>query len=193
MSQCQKPSGRTFIKSVPTPKSIAPSALPYLHLHSISGQAPIAFLVSFNYVKYHSRHNRSNHWVDDVNNRRYDNIGLEQVWHTKCWETRQCTFICSVAEANLVNSRARARQGKPTPQLAFRRQLALKILTNNIVDDEMSICSPIVIRKRRRTEIRVGHELTVRPNFTGIWKTNDNTWAKVRTKYLKTKCSGCKI
>ena len=86
-----------------------------------------------------------------------------------------------------------ARQGKTTPQLAFRIQLALKMLTNSIVDDEIGICSYIVSRKRRRTEISVGHELTVRPNFTGIWKTNDNTWAKVRTKYLKTKCSGCKI
>ena len=31
------------MKSVPNPKSIAPSALPYLHLHSISGQAPLTF------------------------------------------------------------------------------------------------------------------------------------------------------
>ena len=41
--------------------------------------------VSLNYVEYLSRHNRSKHWVDDVNNRRHDHIGLEQVWHTKCW------------------------------------------------------------------------------------------------------------
>ena len=149
--------------------------------------------VSFNYVEYLSRHNRIKHWVDDVNNRRHDPIGLEQVWHTKCWETRQFTFICSVAEANSVYSRAHARQGKPTPQLAFRRQLALKMLTNSIVDDDISICSYVASRKRRRIEISVGHELTVRPNFTGIWKTNDNTWVKVRTKYLKTKCLGCKI
>jgi hypothetical protein len=30
-----------------------------------------------------SRHNHSKHWVDDVDNRRHDPIGLEQVWHTK--------------------------------------------------------------------------------------------------------------
>ena len=35
--------------------------------------------VSFNYVEYLSRHNRSTYWVDDVNNRRHDPIGLEQV------------------------------------------------------------------------------------------------------------------
>ena len=39
--------------------------------------------VRFNYVEYLSRHNRSKHWVDNVNNRRHDTIGLEQVWHTK--------------------------------------------------------------------------------------------------------------
>ena len=61
--------------------------------------------VNFNYTEYLSRHNRSKHWVDDVNNRRHDPIGLEQVWHTKWWPTRQFTFICSVAEANAVMSR----------------------------------------------------------------------------------------
>ena len=40
--------------------------------------------VSFNYVEYLSRHNHSKHWVDYMNNRRHDPIGMEQVWHTKC-------------------------------------------------------------------------------------------------------------
>ena len=134
--------------------------------------------VSFNYVEYLSHHNLSKHWVDDVNNRSHDHIGLEQVWHTKCWETQQFTFISFVAEANPVYLRARVRQGKTTPQLAFRRKLALKMLTNNIEDIEIIICSHISGRKRRKTEMNVGHELTVRPNFTKIWKTNDITWAK---------------
>ena len=59
--------------------------------------------VSFNYPEFLSRHNHSKHWVDDINNRCHDPIGLEQVWHTKWWPTRQFTFICSVAEANAVN------------------------------------------------------------------------------------------
>ncbi|KAL7525460.1 hypothetical protein ACHAXR_001013, partial [Thalassiosira sp. AJA248-18] len=88
--------------------------------------------VTFNYVEYLSRHNRSKHWVDDVNNRRHDPIGLEQVWHTKWWPTRQFTFVCSVAEANAVQCRARARKETPTPQLDFRRALAIKMMTNKI-------------------------------------------------------------
>ena len=83
--------------------------------------------VTFNYTEYLSRHNRSKHWVDDVNNRRHDPIGLEQVWHTKWWPTRQFTFICSVVEANAVMCRARARKDTPTPQLDFRRALAIKM------------------------------------------------------------------
>ena len=38
---------------------------------------------TFNYSESLSRHNHSKHWVDDVNNRRHNPIGLEQVWHTK--------------------------------------------------------------------------------------------------------------
>ena len=58
--------------------------------------------VTFKYAEYLSRHNHSNHWVDDVNHRSHDTIGIEQVWHTKCWPTRKFTFICSVAKANAI-------------------------------------------------------------------------------------------
>ena len=106
--------------------------------------------VKFNYTEYLSRHNRSKHWVDDVNNRRHDPIGLEQVWHTKWWPTRQFTFICSVAEANAVQSRARARDETPAEQLKFRRALAMKMLKNNIRDDGVNIGSPMRPTKRAR-------------------------------------------
>ena len=39
--------------------------------------------VTFKYAEYLSCHNNSNHWVNDVNNRRHDPIVLGQVWHTK--------------------------------------------------------------------------------------------------------------
>ena len=41
--------------------------------------------VSSNYPEFLSHHNYnySKHWVDDINNRCHDPIGLEQVWHTK--------------------------------------------------------------------------------------------------------------
>ena len=95
--------------------------------------------VSFHYAEYLSRHNRIKHWVDDVNNRRHDHIGLEQVWHTTWWPTRQFTFICSLGKANAVYSRALARNKKTNPQLECRRKLALKMLTNTIDIEEMHL------------------------------------------------------
>jgi hypothetical protein len=37
---------------------------------------------TFKYAERFSLHNRAKHWVDDVNNRRHDPIGLEEVWAT---------------------------------------------------------------------------------------------------------------
>jgi hypothetical protein len=147
--------------------------------------------VTFNYTEYLSRHNRSKHWVDDVNNRRHDPIGLEQVWHTKWWPTRQFTFICSVVEANAVMCRARARKDTPTPQLDFRRALAIKMLNNKIRSDGRVMSSPMRSRKRSREAESKEHQLCTRPPYTGGWKTATNTWANVRTAHAKIKCVHC--
>ena len=40
---------------------------------------------TFNYNEPISHQNHSKHWVGDVNARRHDPIGLEDVWHTKCF------------------------------------------------------------------------------------------------------------
>ena len=39
--------------------------------------------ISFKYTKPVSRHNKANHWVDDVNQRRHAPIVLEDIWDTK--------------------------------------------------------------------------------------------------------------
>ena len=150
--------------------------------------------VSFNYTEPLSIHNRCKHWVDDVNNRRHDPIGLEQVWHTKWWPTRQFTFFCSLAESNAVHSRARARGELPSPQLEFRRALALKLMTNMIADDGRIDGSPMRSRKRRRCSRGspvVEHVLETRPPFTGIWNPSLKNFGEVSTMYAKIKCSGC--
>lgn len=149
--------------------------------------------VSFNYPEFLSRHNHSKHWVDDINNRRHDPIGLEQVWHTKWWPTRQFTFICSVAEANAVNCRARASNAHTTPQLEFRRELAMQMLENRIGVDGVVVHSPIRARKRGREDKASSHGLCTRPNFTGGWRTELNTWGKITTQYAKIKCSTCNV
>ena len=129
--------------------------------------------MTFKYAKYLSCHNHSKHWVDDVNNRRHNHIGLDQVCHTKLWPKRQFTFICSVSEANAVSSRARGRKVIHEPQLEFRRKLALGRLENNLGDEGMSINYPIIHKKRSRGPGNLGHELVSRPTHTGMWNTGD--------------------
>lgn len=137
--------------------------------HITYRQKPDGGWESFNYPEFLSNHNHSKHWVDDVNNRRHDPIGLEQVWHTKWWPTCQFTFICSVAESNAVHSKARAMKAPATPQLEYRRKLAKLMLNNRIQDDGSRLASPIRPRKRARESIEREHELVSQPLYTGRW------------------------
>ena len=159
--------------------------------HITYRQKPDGTWESFNYAEFLSNHNRSKHWVDDVNNRRHDPIGLEEVWHTKWWPTRQFTFICSVAESNAVHCKARALKAPTTPQLEFRRNLAKQMLMNKLGDDGTRVGSPVRPRKRGRDDRIRDHDLESRPNFTGKWDNSTNSWTKITTRYCKIKCGTC--
>ena len=50
---------------------------------------------SFKYTEPFSRYSKAKHWVDDVNNRRHDPIGLEEVWGTKWWAMRLLFSVLS--------------------------------------------------------------------------------------------------
>lgn len=146
---------------------------------------------SFKYCEPMSRHNRSKHWVDDVNNRRHDPIGLEDVWATKWWPHRQFTFVCSVAEVNALNAKARGRNVPAEAGLTFRRKLAEQMLKNQINDSGGVSHSPIrSCRKRKRSEL-VEHKLEKKPVYTGKYDASSKSWRKVKTKYLKIKCYYC--
>jgi len=146
---------------------------------------------SFKYCEPMSRHNRSKHWVDDVNNRRHDPIGLEDVWATKWWPHRQFTFVCSVAEVNALNAKARGRNVPAEAGLTFRRKLAEQMLKNEINDSGRVSHSPIrSCRKRKRSEL-VEHKLEKKPVYTGKYDASSKSWRKVKTKYLKIKCYYC--
>ncbi len=83
----------------------------------MNGQA-----TTFNYMEPISRHNTAKHFVDNVNNRRHDPIGLDAGWATKKWEHRQCMFFLLIAEVNAINSLARGRNAKAEPTLVFRKK-----------------------------------------------------------------------
>jgi hypothetical protein len=89
---------------------------------------------TFKYSEPFSRYSRAKHWVDDVNNRRHDPIGLEEVWQTKWWAMRQFTFICSVAEVNAVHSLARGKPKVTKPQLKILQE------TGQADDDKHDRC-----------------------------------------------------
>ncbi len=143
---------------------------------------------TFHYAKPMSHHSRSKHWVDDVNNRRHDRIGLEYVWATKWWPMRQFTFICSVAEVNAVNSRARARNNTADPQLTFRRNLAWDMLENKIEIIPQQRGSPMKTRNRRKPIV---HDLKKRPIYTGRWDPVKGKFKKIVTDYMRLKCGIC--
>ena len=124
-----------------------------------------------------------------MNNRRHDTIGLEKVCNTKWWPTGQFTFICSVAKANAVYSRARGRKAIPKTQLEFRRKLALVMLENNLDDEVVSIKYLIHNKKRYRGSGILRRELVSRPTHTGMWNTGNNGWTKTNKEYVKIKCA----
>ena len=102
---------------------------------------------TFSYVEPLSRHNTAKHFVDDVNNRRHDPIGLDSSWATKSWEQRQFTFFLSIAEVNALNSQARGRKCPAAPTLTFRKKLAQQMINNRLSDDGMQVQSPIRPKK----------------------------------------------
>ncbi len=79
----------------------------------------------FKYVELMSHNNHRRRWGDDVNNRCYDPIGLEDVWATKWWLPHQFTFISSVAEVNAVISYAQGKKETADSQITFYCKLAI--------------------------------------------------------------------
>ena len=143
---------------------------------------------SFRYAEPFSRHNKGKHWVDNVNNRRHDPIGLEYTWKTKWWPNRQFTFLLSVAEVNAGQSWARARDEKPDPTLIFRRKLAIQMMTNNIQANGVVLASPPRRPSRRSTE----HVLTKRKKNEGKWNPYTRRFRTCKSLYIPRPRSVCR-
>ncbi|KAL3810770.1 LOW QUALITY PROTEIN: hypothetical protein ACHAXA_001595, partial [Cyclostephanos tholiformis] len=143
---------------------------------------------SFKYTEPFSRYARAKHWVDDVNNRRHDPIGLEEVWGTKwLWAMRQFTFLCSVAEVNAVQSRARGKNEVAEPQLHFRQELARQMIENTLDDPP----TPEATSVRRQTRTNAVHALKKRAAFEGEWDLDRRKFKQVTTDYVRLKCREC--
>jgi hypothetical protein len=143
---------------------------------------------TFKYTEPFSRYCKVKHWVDDVNNRRHDPIGLEEVWGTKWWAMRQFTFLCSVAEVNAAHSRARAKSEITMPQLEFRRKLAQQMMENTLNAPPTPEVAPICVRRVRN----VNHRLVKRKPNEGSWNPDTRQFKRVSTDYVRLRCHGCR-
>ena len=76
-------------------------------------------------------------------------------------------------------------------QLAFRRKLARGMLHNKLDSEGKCPGSPAHTRRRSSGSPVPDHELFTRPKSIGAWDLTKNKWSYLKTKYLKTRCSGC--
>ena len=141
----------------------------------------------FKYSEPFSPYCRAKHWVDNVNNRRHDPIGLEEVWHTKWWPMRQFIFICSAAEVNDVQSWARAWGETTMPQLQFCQKLAKQMLTNTISVEVV----PEVVCMRTRCQSNTEHKCLRHGVSDGTWNPFTCRFSETKTDYVRHRCSGC--
>ena len=143
---------------------------------------------TFRYAEPFSRNNKGKHWVDDVNNRQHDPIGLEYTWKTKWWPNRQFTFLLSVAEVNAGQARARARDEKLDPTLLFQWNLAMQMMTNTIQSNRVVAASP----PRPTTRRSALHVLMKRRKKEGKWDSYTNKFKVCKSLYIPRPCSICR-
>ena len=127
------------------------------------------------------------HWVDNVNSCCHDPIGLEEVWQTKWWPTRQFTSIHSVAEVNAVQSWAQAWHKATTLQLEFCQALAKQMFNNLIYVPVKPDLPPMCTRRQRN----IKHVLLKHGLWQGSWNPYTHQSWEVNTDYLHLQCSDC--
>ncbi len=120
---------------------------------------------------------KAKHWVDDVNNSRHDPIGLKEVWGTKWWAMWQFTFLCLIAEVNVVQSRARGKNEGAEPQLNFHQELARQMIENTLDNPPTPEVAPVRRQPRRNAD----HALQRQAAFEGEWNLDCRKFKKVNT------------
>ncbi len=104
---------------------------------------------------------------------------------------RQFTFLCSVAEVNAVNSRARGKGAVAEPQLEFRRMLARQMMENTL-DGAPEVEEEVVVERRRRRSARIlQHTLRKRAIHEGQWDRVRGVFKRTTTDYVRDWFSSC--
>ena len=100
---------------------------------------------------------------------------------------RQFTFLCSVAEVNAVQSRARGKNKVAEPQIDFCQELARQMIENTLDDPPTPEVAPV----RRQPRTNADHALKKRAAFEGEWDLDRRIFKKVTTDYVRLKCREC--
>ena len=147
-------------------------------------------IITFNYPEPMSIHFKFRHQVDDHNNCRHSPISIEETWGTKYWPDRVFAFVLAVTEVNSCKAAEYFQNdGAPISQLAYRRKLAMELMTNTLDGATDSVMSPSGnLRKKRKL---VSHDPLKIPNFCG--KFQNGQWTPVATKWLQQLCHGCSM
>ncbi len=144
---------------------------------------------SFKYTEPLSHHNHAKHWVDDINNRSHDPIGLESAWATKWWPNRGFKFILSVVEANAVQAWAHAKKEAAVPTLEFWKNVAMKMMTNKLGNNGVAAASP----KCTWASLSNNHVLKKRLKKQGIWNYTKQKFVERNTLYIPHLCFDCRM
>ena len=102
--------------------------------------------------------------------------------------TRAVTFLLSVAEVNAVQARARAKKEIAMPTLDFRKQLAMRMMTNKLNNNGLTPASP----KRTRAHNSSEHVIVKRQKNEGSWNVYTRTFNMRDTLYIPHPCSECR-
>ncbi len=118
----------------------------------------------FKYSELVSHHNCTKQLIDNCNNHCHAQIGLGQTWCTKCWPTRQFTFLTGIAKVNALKMQALFARNHWSNNWILIRLLWIKWLTIDWITAEQ-VTMPM-LRKLGKGD---GHFLTTWFHFCGRW------------------------
>ena len=107
---------------------------------------------------------------------------------TKWWPNQLFTFLLLVAEVNCVQARVHPRKEVAKPMLIFRKNLAMRMLLNNLGPNWLAAGSPSC-RWRHTSTV---HMLKKRAMREGKWNYSTHAFNKINLDYVRYPCSNCK-
>ena len=135
----------------------------------------------FRYTEPFANHMAHRHHIDDHNNLRHQQPSIEETWKTQTWENRVFAFLLAVTEVNVFKYFIHfVWGGKEKMTLhKFRKELALDLIYNNAIMQELGEDDGGVVKKKLRTSHAKEHLLKTAPanacEFAhGKWKKTPN-------------------